>query len=57
METIHTMISMPQLKNSTQRAAEDHIKVDMIQTEPEATAKRTSSQDNVLLKLDGTYPD
>ena len=57
MEGIHTMISMPQLKNSSQKTAEDHIKVDMIQAEPEATATRTSSQDNVLFKLDWTYPD
>ena len=39
--TLHTMISMPQLKNSSQREAEGQIKVDVIQAEPEATAKRT----------------
>ena len=48
MKTTHTMISMPQLENSSQRAAESPIKVDVIQAEPEATAKRTSSQDNVV---------
>ena len=48
MKTAHTMISMPPLKNSSQRAAEGQIKVDVIQAEPEATAKRTSSQDNIL---------
>ena len=57
MKTTHTMISMPQLKNSSQRAAEGQIKVDVIQAEPEATAKRTSSQDNVLFKPDWTYAD
>ena len=57
MKTAHTMISMPQLENSFQRAAEGQIKVDVIQAEPEATAKRTSSQDNVLFKPDWTYPD
>ena len=57
MKTIHTMISMPQLENSSHRAAEGQIKVDMIQAEPEATAKRTSSQNNVLFKPDWTYPD
>ena len=51
------MISMPQLENASQTAAEGHLNVDMIQAEPEATAKRTSSQDNVLFKLDWTYPD
>ena len=51
------MISMPQLENSSQRAAEGQIKVDVIQAEPEATAKRTSSQDNLLFKPDWTYAD
>ena len=46
--TLHTMISMPQLENSSQREAEGQIKVDVIQAEPEATAKRISSQDNIL---------
>ena len=57
MKTAHTMISMPPLENSSQRAAEGQIKVDVIQAEPEATAKRTSSQDNVLFKPDWTYSD
>ena len=45
--TLHAMISMPQLENSSQRKADGQIKVDLIQAEPEATAKRTSSQDNI----------
>ena len=57
MKTTHTMISMPQLENSSQRAAEGQIEVDVIQAEPGATAKRTSSQDNVLFKPDWTYAD
>ena len=57
MKTIHMMISMPQLENASQTAAEGHLNVDMIQAEPEATAKRTSSQDNVLFKPDWTYSD
>ena len=48
MKTTHTMISMTALQKSFQRAAEGQIKVDVIQAEPEATAKRTSSQDNIL---------
>ena len=39
---------MPQLETSPRRAAETQIKVDVIQAEPEATAKRTSSQDNIV---------
>ena len=57
MKTAQTMISMPPLENSSQTAAEGQIKVDVIQAEPEATAKRTSSQDNVLFKPDWTYAD
>ena len=57
MKTAHTMISMPPLENSSQRAAEGQIKVDVIQAEPEATAKRTSSQDNLLFKPDWTCAD
>ena len=49
------MIVMPQLENSCQGAAQGQIKVDVIQAEPEATAQRTSSQDNVLFKPDWTY--
>ena len=48
MKTTHTKISIPELENSFQRAAEGQITVDVIQAEPEATAKRTSSQDNIL---------
>ena len=48
---------MSQLENSSQRQAEGQIKIDVIQAEPEATAKRTSSQDNVLFKPDWTYAD
>ena len=54
MKTAQTMISMPPLENSSQTAAEGQIKVDVIQAEPEATAKRTSSQDNILYQ---TGPD
>ena len=36
-----------QLENSSLRAADRRIKVDVIQAEPEATAIRTSSQDNI----------
>ena len=57
MKTTHAMISMPPLKKSSQRAAGGQIKVDVIQAEPEATAKRTASQDNVLFKPHWTYPD
>ena len=52
--TLHTMMSMPQLENSPQRVAGGQIKVDVIQAEPEATAKRTSPQDNILYR---TGPD
>ena len=51
------MIAMPQLENSCQGAAQGQIKVDVSQAEPEATAQRTSSQDNVLFKPDWIYPD
>ena len=47
MKTTHMMISMPQLENSSQRAAEGQIKVDVIQAEPEATAKHTSLQNAI----------
>ena len=39
--TLHTMISMPQLENASQREAEGQIKVDVIEAEPETIAKRT----------------
>jgi len=48
MKSTHTMISMPQLENCSQRAAESLIKVDVIQAEPEATAKHSSLHDNVV---------
>ena len=57
MKTTHTMIPMPALQKSSQRGAEGEIKVDVIQAEPEATAKRTSLQDNVLFKPHWTYVD
>ena len=41
MKTAHTMISMPPIENSSQRAAEGEIKDNVIQAEPEATANRT----------------
>ena len=52
-----TAQKMTPLENSSQTGAEGQIKVDVIQAEPEATAKRTSSQDNVLFKPDWTYAD
>ena len=48
MKTTHTKIAMPRLENPFRKAAEGQIKVDVIKAEPEATAKRTSSQDNIL---------
>ena len=57
MKTAQTMISMPPLENSFQTAAEGQIKVDVIQAEPEATAKRTSSHGNLLFKPDWTCAD
>ena len=36
-----------QLENSSLRAADRRLKVDVIQAEPEATARRTSSQGNI----------
>ena len=54
MKTTHTKITMPELENSSQRAAKGQIKVHVIQTEPAATEKHTSSQDNILYR---TGPD
>ena len=47
MKTAHTMISMPPLENSSQRAAEGQIKVDVIQAEPVAAAEHTSLQNTI----------
>ena len=39
--------SNAQLENSSLRAADKRLKVDVIQAEPEATARRTSSQGRI----------
>ncbi len=57
MKTTHTIISMPQLENPCRKAAEGQINVAVIQAEPEATAQRISSQNNILLKPGWTYAD
>ena len=39
--TLHTMISVPRLENLLQRDSDGQLKIDVIQAEPEATAKTT----------------